>query len=268
MSLLRALLLGSLLTAACSSTSSATPSGSSDKVCTPGAYVYCRCQNRDEGTKLCQDDGKGFDACLPCESDSNPEDTSYQGPYVPSTPNDAGTTAGKCGDKIVTEGEACDDGNTNETDGCDSSCKLAGTDVLSSRSCPGMPVHVFGAAVQFTTTTVGAPNTTSVQTGCPSAGAVATTGASAADRIFSVTAHKTGTLEVSTTDTTFDNWIYIVAGDCTAGVQASYLVCANKTAGTGGETASTPVEAGKTYSVVVDGVVNAQGAFRITMEID
>ncbi len=23
--------------------------------CTPGAYVFCRCQDRSEGTKLCQD---------------------------------------------------------------------------------------------------------------------------------------------------------------------------------------------------------------------
>jgi hypothetical protein len=46
---------------------SAKNGASSDRLCTPGAYVYCRCQNRDEGTKLCNDDGAGFQACLPCD---------------------------------------------------------------------------------------------------------------------------------------------------------------------------------------------------------
>ncbi len=47
------------LMAACSSKTAAT----GDKLCTPGAYVYCRCEDRSEGTKLCHDDGAGFDDC-------------------------------------------------------------------------------------------------------------------------------------------------------------------------------------------------------------
>src|SRR5262245_6249418 len=39
------------------------------KVCTPGANVFCRCQNRDEGTKPCSADGKSFGACQPCPGD-------------------------------------------------------------------------------------------------------------------------------------------------------------------------------------------------------
>jgi hypothetical protein len=31
-------------------------------VCTPGAYVFCRCADRSESTKLCRADGT-FDAC-------------------------------------------------------------------------------------------------------------------------------------------------------------------------------------------------------------
>jgi hypothetical protein len=38
-----------------------------ERLCTPGAYVYCRCQNRDPGTKLCQKSGQEFEACLPCD---------------------------------------------------------------------------------------------------------------------------------------------------------------------------------------------------------
>ena len=34
--------------------------------CTPGAYVFCRCADNSEGTKLCKADGT-FEACGPCE---------------------------------------------------------------------------------------------------------------------------------------------------------------------------------------------------------
>ena len=31
--------------------------------CTPGTDVFCRCSNRDEGTKTCAADGQSFDLC-------------------------------------------------------------------------------------------------------------------------------------------------------------------------------------------------------------
>lgn len=62
------------LTAACSSKSDSGPGG---KICTAGAYVYCRCEDRSEGTKLCHDDGAGFDECK-CDG-SNPPAGDDQG---------------------------------------------------------------------------------------------------------------------------------------------------------------------------------------------
>lgn len=44
--------------------------------CTPGAYVFCRCPDRSEGTKLCRGDGT-FDACS-CEVSC-----SYPAPTTP-----------------------------------------------------------------------------------------------------------------------------------------------------------------------------------------
>ena len=46
---------------------SAKDGASTERLCTPGAYVFCRCQNRDEGTKLCNKDGQSFQDCLPCD---------------------------------------------------------------------------------------------------------------------------------------------------------------------------------------------------------
>lgn len=34
-----------------------------ERVCTPGAYVFCRCADRTPGTKLCKSDGQSFEAC-------------------------------------------------------------------------------------------------------------------------------------------------------------------------------------------------------------
>jgi hypothetical protein len=38
-----------------------------DKVCTPDANVFCRCEDRKEGTKKCKADGQTFEACVPCD---------------------------------------------------------------------------------------------------------------------------------------------------------------------------------------------------------
>ena len=57
---------------------------SNDRLCTPGNFVFCRCKDRSEGTKLCHDDGMSFDACSACQP----------GEEVPPTPDslDATTT--------------------------------------------------------------------------------------------------------------------------------------------------------------------------------
>src|SRR5688572_1070208 len=38
-----------------------------EKLCVPGAFVFCRCADRAEGTKLCRDDGQGFEKCQTSE---------------------------------------------------------------------------------------------------------------------------------------------------------------------------------------------------------
>ncbi len=43
-----------------------------EKLCTPGNYVYCRCEDRSEGTKLCNADGLSFRPCV-CDGSSSGE---------------------------------------------------------------------------------------------------------------------------------------------------------------------------------------------------
>ncbi len=43
-----------------------------DRLCTPNNYVYCRCEDRSEGTKLCESDGLSFKPCV-CTGESSGE---------------------------------------------------------------------------------------------------------------------------------------------------------------------------------------------------
>jgi|GEM_PF-1306385 len=247
--------------------------------CTPGNYVFCRCQNREEGTKLCNDDGDTFGKCEPCESDTNPELPPDEDPY-PRPELDGGIDGSpggaRCGDKIVQDGEACDDGNTNNDDGCDTSCKLSGSNPQTSRACPGLDVHVWSAPVTWTGTTVGAPFNFQADPTCGSAtGDVPTSGANGPDRVLQVTAHKTGTMTVTASDVDYNAFLYVSDVGCTMPkdnrpASNKWLTCANKTDGVGNETMSFPVTAGKVYAVFVDGAGiggGQQGLFRLTLSI-
>lgn len=258
----------------------ASPEAKADRLCTPGAYVFCRCRDRQEGSKLCSDDGAGFGPCEPCESFDNPE-----GPLEPGDPDgsffpdeDAGVEAGgeqpaSCGNGVVDPGEDCDDKNTNETDGCDSKCKLAGTTPAASNACPGLTVHVWGGAQKpsLITTTTGSGNR-SVTPNC-TGGPNPTSGASAPDRVFKVIAHKTGTMTVTTTDADYNSFLYV--SDACAPSANTWLECVNDSAAAAGESMSFPVESGKTYYVFVDGAgigtastpPNKEGTARVTFAI-
>jgi cysteine-rich repeat protein len=256
----------------------------SEKLCTAGAYVFCRCQDRQEGAKLCNETGDGFGKCEPCETDTNPEidpGSSSSGgssgdPFPEEDsgpPGDSGPTNADCGDGIVQNGEDCDDKNTNETDGCDTNCKLAGVNAPATGTCPGLEVHVWGGAHKPTITgsTNGAPKRGVTPT-CTNQPANSTSGAAGGDRIFRVVAHKTGTLNVKVTDNNYDTFLFVVAdGKCsTTASNFEYLACRNGANGVAPETISLPVNAGSQYHVFVDGAgigADNEGNFRVTFEI-
>jgi cysteine-rich repeat protein len=260
--------LGLVIAGGCATSANATDTGGVK--CTPGNYVFCRCQNRDEGTKLCNEDGRSFGKCDPCETPTNP--VIPDGPGNPPPDADAASDAqmvpATCGDKVVQDGEDCDDGNAVEDDGCDSTCHLSGTNPLATRSCPGLAMHVWSKPVSYVGTTVGAPLNGSVSPNCKSDGMNPTSGAAGPDRVFAVTAHKTGTMTVTTTDTDYDCLLYVTES-CSTTTPITYLTCAHNTIGVGGETMTFPVTAGKSYSVFVDGagISKVQGVFRLTVSI-
>ncbi len=258
----------------------ATPQVKAEKLCDPGAYVFCRCRDRNEGSKLCAEDGMSFGACEPCETDENPEDTDPDPDPFPEPETgapDGGIEAGteepqECGDGKVEVGEDCDDDNTNETDGCDSKCKLAGITATATNACPGLEVHVWGGTHKPTlvTKTTGAGNR-SVTPAC--SGPNPTSGAAAPDRVFKVVAHKTGTMVVTASEADYNVLLY-VSDACKADAN-TWLVCANDSAAAAGETMQFAVDAGKSYWVFLDGAgigtaqtpPNKEGTARITFAI-
>jgi hypothetical protein len=96
-------LLG-LVIAACSSKSSDAPEGAA---CTAGNYVFCRCEDRTEGTKLCRADGASFDDCKcagadpgattspPADAGFTPVPESDAGAPPPTGPSMSSACAGK-----------------------------------------------------------------------------------------------------------------------------------------------------------------------------
>jgi hypothetical protein len=109
-------LVGAAIAACKSSDTNATPSGVK---CTPGNYVFCRCMDRNEGTKLCRPDGVSFDTCV-CDGSQPPPTDDPDSGIIGSTPPveiDAGPVTGpiidaKCMGKlgIVAGGISTDGG--------------------------------------------------------------------------------------------------------------------------------------------------------------
>jgi cysteine-rich repeat protein len=261
-----ALALAAALVFACSS----TPTGPNKTDCKAGTAYFCRCADRQEGTRVCNDDGFTYGPCEPCFPTEPPppeEDGSFptEDVFVPAS--DAGDSgdggdAGPCPNGTVEPGEECDDGNRTANDGCSTTCTLqAGT--TTGDKCPGMAVHVWDKPVVFVGRTVGALDDYSANPDCAGA-----SGFGSPERVFAVTAHKAGTMRVATSAADFPHMIYRANACAPVARDFTYAACSN-VAANGNETLMFPVTAGTTYFVVVDGGAagQQQGNFTVTFSI-
>jgi cysteine-rich repeat protein len=233
-------------------------------LCTPGQDYYCRCQNFDEGTWTCNADGNGFGKCLPCDGDFMPPDpdASVMVGFDGSATGDGGgddaatdAPSSPCGNGKIDPGEACDDGNAVEDDGCNSSCMPQGG--FPPGTCPGMPVHVWQKALTWNGTTTGFALSYRANAACGGS-----TGSTGSDRVYAITPHQTGVLQIDAKNPTFDVMLY-ARSDCTT--QASEVACTNAQSGSNPETFSIPVQSGTVVYLVVDGATNATGTFTLSL---
>lgn len=250
------------LAVACSSDPATTPKND----CKPGDAYYCRCSDREEGTRVCNDDGKTYGPCEPCFPIDPPlpeEDASFpdEDVFVPTDAGDGGD-AGPCPNGTVDPGEECDDGNRTANDGCSATCTVQ-IGASTGDKCPGVAVHVWDKAVAVATTTVGAIDDYSASPDC-----MGVSGFGSPDRVFAVTAHKAGMMRVATSAASFPHMIYRADTCAPAGRTFTHAACSN-VANNGAETLQFAVTQGTTYYVVVDGGLagQQQGTLTVTFSI-
>jgi cysteine-rich repeat protein len=96
--------------------------------------------------------------------------------------------APRCGDLVVTTGEECDDGNTANGDGCDSTCKAE--PIVGVDTCPGAKITLTGTGATPRTATIKMSTTTL------SPDYVSTCGGNSRDGVFQVIPDASGELEL------------------------------------------------------------------------
>lgn len=227
--LLALVLPGALLWQGCSSQSNAASEG---RICTPGAYVFCRCADRAEGTKLCNDDGSSFQACA----------TSATGECVGGEVEDPDTG------KPVTE----EDPIKNE---------IPPATVDEVDACPGKAISLQPGVE----TSIDGDTTTAKSDYQGKADGACAAGKDGKDHVYHVVPKGQGQLSVKVQGTDgYDPTVY-VRTDCTS--EASQKSCAETTAAGGLEQLRTSVLTGADYYIVVDGAGSTAGKYKLTMKL-
>lgn len=171
------------------------------------------------------------------------------------------TTMPFCGDGKVSDGEACDDINKTDNDGCDPSCKKVNGDPASGGSCPGQPVDLWSGMTVTGTGSNNAPgyaNTfTKPSVACDTAGTNSVT-----DHVYQINPHASGTLTVSITSTANLN-IVARKNACTDSTSTTASMCKDKT-----QQINMLVTSGQPVWIAVDGgsLSNNTGTYTITFK--
>ncbi len=210
----------------CSSTHDAT--SGSDIHCTPGNYVFCRCADRAEGTKLCKDDGASFDACTTGAAGGcvGGEDLTDPGTSIPpdQVPQEAGAP-----------GSAVD-------------------------SCPGKPTAVTpGAAIVVDGDTTGAAADLKGKTGA------CAVGDGGPDHVYHLQPTGTGSLDIQVQGLGALNPLFYVRSTCTD--ETSQTVCAPPLGAAKLVKAQINVIAGHDYFLIVDGASGSAGKYELTLKL-
>lgn len=211
----------------CSSSTEAT----SGVKCTPGNYVFCRCADRAEGTKLCKEDGASFEACTT-------------------------SAAGEC-----VGGEDLTDPNTgNDVDPPKDPPKEAGPPGSAVDACPGQPTAVTpGAPIVVDGDTTGAASDLKGRAGACAAGD------GGPDHVYRLQPTGSGELAITVKgEGTLNPLIYLRT---TCDDEESQAACAPPLGAGGQVQVKTNVVTGRDYYLVVDGASASAGKYKLTMQL-
>jgi cysteine-rich repeat protein len=211
----------------CSSSTAAT----TGVKCTPGNYVFCRCADRAEGTKLCKEDGASFEAC--------------------ST-----GTAGQC-----VGGEDLTDPNTGtEVDPPKQPPQEAGLPGSAVDACPGKPTAVTpGADIVIDGDTTGAQSDLKGRAGACAAGD------GGPDHVYHLQPTGSGELSVTVKGEGALNPLMYLRTTCTD--EESQSSCAPPLGAAGQVQLKTNVVTGRDYYLVVDGASGSAGKYKLTLNL-
>jgi cysteine-rich repeat protein len=222
-------------TQGCSSSTGA----SGERICTPGANVFCRCADRSQGTKLCADDGKSFaTACSTDESRTECAGGEIDDPDTGKTVDD--------------DGNIIDDNNNNTTDG-------GSTSSNSLDSCPGKSTSLTdGQEVVLE------GDTTSGKSNTEGTGACAA-GAGGNEHIYRIIPTGSGAVNFTVKGEGAMNPTIYLRSKCDD--KNTQLRCAETTGAGGTETFSHNMVSGTEYFLVVDGAGSSAGKYKVTAKL-
>jgi cysteine-rich repeat protein len=175
-----------------------------------------------------------------------------------------------CGNGIVEGGEECDDGATDDGDGCTAACKLE-TDKARDECATAPPVTfvangdgTYSAKIVSGTTNLshsaGVTTAQTLGTSCSSTGP---------DAWFAATAPISGVMTATISSATFRSSLG-VRNACLGASGSAQLAC-DATAANGGQQVVVPVTAGQVYPVIVDGQAvtgtTQRGRFTVDLKI-
>lgn len=199
--------------------------------CTPGNYVFCRCSDRSEGTKLCKEDGASFETC---------------------TTGASGLCAG--GDEDLT------DPMTGQEVPPPTTPTEAGPPGSPVDSCPGLATALTpGKEVIIDGDTTGAKDDGGGKAGACGAGN------GGPDHIYRLQPTGSGSLSIKVDGEGAMNPLFYVRATCTD--VESQALCAPPLGAGGLVQASTNVTTGKDYFLVVDGASASAGKYRLTVKL-
>jgi cysteine-rich repeat protein len=252
---------------ACSSGEDENPGTARQKIdCVPNTTIRCLC-GLEEGTSQCTDDRKVTPcSCSPEAKEQNGSSNGSSsgsqngsGSVTPTEPPKPAEQA-KCGDGTIDVGEACDDGNTKDGDGCSAKCQPDSAPA-SADKCPGQPLSLWkGASLTVSgTTEYGANNDISSMCGEETL---------SPDRVYAVTAQADGVMKITATVTSsgplpYNAIISVREGACDSAI--AERLCAS----TDGELSKTlGVKKGSKYFVFIDGAGYTEfGSYSLELEL-
>lgn len=170
-----------------------------------------------------------------------------------------------CGNSVVEGGETCDDGATDDGDGCSATCQLEADKARDE--CATAPPLTFTANPNGTYTSTVVSGTTGLKhtAGSTTTHTLSPCSSNGPDAYFAVTPPISGVMTATLTSATFLSSIGARTACPTAGTQ---LAC-NAAAGDGGQEITFPVAGGTTYYLIVDGqnVSGRPNYGRFTMDV-